>query len=383
MLWMVVQVLAILLLPYAFMRLAKKSKAISFVGPVVLCYVAGIILTNVPGISWDRGLSMTISEVSVPIAIALILFSANLLKWFKLARSTVFSFVLVLISAMLSSFIVGLAFAERLPDGWKVAGMLTGCYTGGTPNLMAVGLSLELPSETIVLVNMCDMLAGGVYFLLLTSVIIRIYRKVLPPFDETNWVDEKTTVLPSMEPVFSEGKRKGFSNLGRAVGLAVLITGVAVGIAILLTGKMSVLPIILIVTTVSIGLSFLRPIKNIKGTSIMGQYAVYIFSLAIGGTVDIQLFFDSSPTMLLFTACVMMGALFFHLILCRIFRIDADTALITSTAGVYGPAFIAPVAEALNNRHVVMSGLITGIVGYVAGNYLGIGIAYLIRLLIY
>ena len=43
----------------------------------------------------------------------------------------------------------------------------------------------------------------------------------------------------------------------------------------------------------------------------------------------------------------MFGALIIHLLLCLIFKIDADTTLITSTAGVYGPAFIGPVAESL------------------------------------
>jgi hypothetical protein len=40
---------------------------------------------------------------------------------------------------------------------------------------------------------------------------------------------------------------------------------------------------------------------------------------------------------------------FTALILAKIFKSTRITALITSTAGIYGPAFIAPAADALKN----------------------------------
>ena len=150
----------------------------------------------------------------------------------------------------------------------------------------------------------------------------------------------------------------------------------------LLTGEMNVAIIILIVTTCGIALSFWKKVRETRGTWNMGQYVILVFSLAIGSTVDIQMFFNSSPIILGYTATVMFGALIIHLLLSLIFKIDADTTLITSTAGVYGPAFIGPVADALGNREVVMSGLVSGLVGYAVGNYLGIGIAYLIKMII-
>jgi uncharacterized membrane protein len=66
---------------------------------------------------------------------------------------------------------------------------------------------------------------------------------------------------------------------------------------------------------------------------------------------------------------------------CKAVQIDADTALITSTAGIYGPAFIAPVAGAMKNKEVMLPGLITGILGYAVGNYLGIAVAFVLHLL--
>ena len=388
----IIQVAAIFILPQFFVVLSKKYKIFKFLSPIVLCYLTGIIFANIPFdkifpneplLRWNYSFSMTISEISVPIAIALILFSADIIKWLHLAKETVKSFLLVIVSALVAAFVSGIIFAQQVPEVWRIAGMLTGCYTGGTPNLIAIGQSLKMPSQNIVLVNMCDMLCGGVYFLLLSSVLVKIYRRFLPAFDESKVHQKDDEIIPALQPIFEDGLKKGWKNIGLALLFAVLATGAAVGIAILLTGSMDTLAVILSVTTISLGLSFWKWLRNIKGTSAMGQYAVYIFSIAIGGTVDLKLFFQSSPIFLAFTASVMFGALIIHFILAKIFKIDADTALITSTAGVYGPAFIAPVAEAMKNRYIVLSGLITGIFGYTVGTYLGVGIAYLIKSLFY
>ena len=53
--------------------------------------------------------------------------------------------------------------------------------------------------------------------------------------------------------------------------------------------------------------------------------------------------------------------------------------IITSTAAIYGPAFIGPVANAIKNRDMIVPGITMGLLGYAIGNYIGIGIAMLLR----
>jgi len=377
--FIILEVVIILTLPIVFKLIAGKVKFIKALGPIILCYGAGILLGNI-GLPWDKDLSMSISELTVPLAIPLILFSLNLKKWLSLAKKTILSFVLMIISAAAASIIAALIFSGKLEEGWKISGMLTGCYTGGTPNLMAIGMGLDVDSNTLVMVNACDMMLGGAYFFLMISVVKVAFRKILPKFKSTG--DEHKEDVAALKGIFSGGKRKGAKGLLLCGFLAIASTGLAVAIAKLLTGEMDVAIIILIVTTCGIGLSFWPKIRKTRGTWNMGQYVILVFSLAIGSTVDVKMFLSSSPVILGYTATVMFSALIIHLLLSLIFKIDADTTLITSTAGVYGPAFIGPVAEALGNREVVMSGLISGLVGYAVGNYLGIGIAYLIRMII-
>jgi uncharacterized membrane protein len=376
---MAIQILVLLILPFLLTFVVEKNKVLRFIGPILLAYISGIILSNLPLGFWDQGLAMTVSEVTVLIAIPLVLMCTDLIKWLKLAKSTVVSFLLVMVSAVIAALLSGYLFRGVGEEYWKIAGMLTGCYTGGTPNLMAVGMALEINSEMLVLINTCDMFWGGLYFILITSFMKKVYKRFLPAFvkDES----EVKEYDPFMEKVFSKGIKNGVTNIAITVGLSLLATGLAIGLSLLITGELSTVLIFLLVSTFGIALSFWKRLHRIQGAWNIGQYFILLFSIALGGTIDIKAFFEAEPTILLYTGCVMFSAIVIHFIFCKIFKIDADTAIITSTAGVYGPAFIAPVANAIGNRDVVVSGLISGLAGYAVGNYLGIGISYLVKML--
>lgn len=88
-----------------------------------------------------------------------------------------------------------------------------------------------------------------------------------------------------------------------------------------------------------------------------------------------------SAVLFAFVVAVMMTAIVLHMFLCWVFRIDVDTALISSTATIYGPAFIGPVAASLKNRALVGPGLTMGLAGIALGTWLGIATAQLLRAL--
>jgi uncharacterized membrane protein len=74
----------------------------------------------------------------------------------------------------------------------------------------------------------------------------------------------------------------------------------------------------------------------------------------------------------------MLGfSIILHIIPGAIFRIDTDTLIITSTAGIFGPAFIGPVANGIRNKQVIVPGITMGLLGYAIGNYLGLAVAWL------
>lgn len=370
------QVLFILLFPAVIAWGMRRLPKLNFLSPILLCYLTGFIMANVPGI--NRSLSMTISEMSVPLAIPLLLLSTHFVRWLRLAKKTILSFVLVIFSALASAFVIGMIFASRLDEFWKISGMLVGVYTGGTPNLMAIGLSLGVREETYLLVHTADSILGGLYIIFLLFAAKPLFKLFLPPFQLTG-ENQESENIEDKETLFRElSLGKKLWQTAASLGFAAIILGIGVGVSLLINGDITVGIVMLSVTTLGIAASFCEKLRRAETPYVLGQYLLLVFSLAIGSTIELQAMLQASPVIFLFTAAVMLGAIVLHLFLAALFRIDVDTTIITSTAGVYGPPFIAPVVAALKNREVLVPGLLCGLVGYALGNYLGLSLAYLL-----
>lgn len=363
----IIEIIFYLVAPFLISRGIKRCKKLGFISPILLCYVVGIILGNQNLIPIDKQLAYSLSELSIPIAIPLILFSTDFNRWLKLAPKTILSFILVAVSAILSAILAALLFSW-VDEYWKISGMLVGVYTGGTPNLMAIGLGLQVKEKILILTNTSDALMGGLYFLFLVTGAQWLIGKVLPSFSASG-------LEPALAATEEEGSKK---ELAFAILLSLIIVGISAGVALLFTGKLEVSIVMLILTTLGVAASFHQRVRKIKHTYEAGQYFILVFSLALGTNINFGEMLVSSSGVFMYTAFVMTTAIVIHLILAIIFRIDTDTMIITSTAGIFGPAFIGPVAERLKNREVIVPGLTCGLVGYAIGNYLGFAVAWLL-----
>lgn len=377
--WSILVVLSMGIGPRLMVSLSKRVRILGMLGPVFLCYAAGILLSLVIP---ETQIAMDLSEILVPIAIPLILFSADLSSVKRLARPMLVSFLLVAVSVILVASASFAIYRNLIPDTYKYAGMLIGLYTGGTPNLMAIGAALGVSDSHIVLANAADVVVGGTYFLLLISVMPRLSRKFLKPFQPSN-MDSDASDIEHLEKNFVPDKEPfSIRTIVRhipVVLLGILSLGIAAGLALLFTGTLNVVIIMLVVTTCGIGFSFLKKVRSAPGSYTVGQYLILMFSFGIGLSFNFSSLNKQALLLLAMFATAQFGSVLIHALLSKLFRIDADTALITSTAGIYGPAFIVPVADAMGNREVILPGLICGIFGYAIGNYLGIGVALALK----
>lgn len=364
-------ILSLFIFPLLILMLTKKYKKLSYLSPVLLCYAFGIILANIKYLPIDQSLSISVSEITVPLAIPLILFQTNFKKWLKLAKKTLLSFVFVIVSAATSTIIGGYIFSNYVDEHWKISGMLAGVYTGGTPNLMAIGLGLNIKEETLILVNTSDVIIGGIYFIFLITIAKWLFGKFLIPFEHSN--------LESYSKFEEDKTTYNIKGITFTVFLSIIITAIGVGITYLIFRELAIWSVMLIITSLSIGASFINEIQSIKGSYEVGQYLLLVFSFAIGTTVNFNQLLNSNPIIFLFVLCVVFLSVLVHFLLAFIFKIDVDTMIITSTAGIYGPVFVGPIASAIKNKEVIISGLTSGLVGYAIGNYLGFLIALILR----
>ena len=151
------------------------------------------------------------------------------------------------------------------------------------------------------------------------------------------------------------------------------------GVSILIAGKITAPITLLGVSVAGVGCSFVSKIRHLPGAYNLGEYLLFVFCLAIGTTSSFVELLNSGLDLFLYVGTVLAIALLLHFLFAWFFKIDTDTVMITSTAGIFGPAFIGPVASVLKNREIVVSGLTTGLVGYAIANFLGIAIAFLFK----
>ncbi|MBK7870542.1 MAG: DUF819 family protein [Saprospiraceae bacterium] len=347
----------------------------NWLSPVVICYAMGIALGNFEPFPIDRELARTISEAAILFAIPLLLYSTNLIKWMRYANKTLLSFALCAISGFISAGIMGFLFQEKIADVWRISGMAAGLYTGGTPNMQAIAFALQAPEETIILMNAADIFTGGIFLVFLTSIAHRFFGLFLPDFQSGSTHESLSKDLFSNQ----------FSWLDSLKGIALSlgIIGFSLGLTWLIFGNLNqTIFILLMLTTLSVSASFVNKVRNWRGTFETGEYFLLAFCVAIGALANFRDIISEGQYIVAFLGCVLIGTVTLHTLFARIFKIDRDTMMLTSTAGLYGPAFVGQIATAIGNRELVFSGMAMGLLGYAMGNYWGIGLAYLLKLFI-
>lgn len=365
----------------------RRSAVLERLSPIVLCYALGILIGNIgivsPGSAADDTAGL-ITTVTVALAIPLLLFGTDFRGWIANARPTIVSFGLALLAILVVAPIAANIFGDLGGSAGDVAGMTVGVYTGGTANMAAIGQAVGVPNDTFIALNAADIVASTVYLFFLLSPATALLWRFLPRSepDQAPGADDATVVKPrdDWDPSPSANA------VGRALGLAVVavLLGAGAGylVVLLLTDTEMILDsdafataAILGVTTTGIALSFVTRIREQAATYPTGQYLFLVFAVAIGSRANLPQLVADFATVFPYLASVLVGAVLLHWLLAAIFRIDRDTVLITSTAAVFGPPFVGPVASALGNRDIVVAGMTTGVVGLALGNYLGLAVA--------
>lgn len=392
----IIMFLTIIFLPRLLVLITNKVPFLNVLGSVFLCYFAGILLSFVfKAGGADLVLASDFSSVLICVAMPLILFSVNLPALKKLAKPMLISFCMNTLSIILVAIAAFFIFINIVPDAQDISGMLIGTYTGGTPNMFAIGNGLGASSERILLLQTSDMIGGGIYFFLLLSVMPFLLKKILPEYkpvgknDDLNeakrYADEYNGKKQSVKPL------KQLLDRVWIVLIAILCFGVALGICLLLPSKFGntglaklgeyTAVIMLVVTTLGIALSYIKKVRNAPGSYSSGQYFILMFSVVMGLSFDVTAV-SGSLILLGMLLVIQFSTVLLHLIMAKIGKIDYHTMMITSAAGVFGPAFIIPVSKALNNDEIILPGILCGILGYAIGNYLGIGIGELLGLIV-
>ena len=63
----------------------------------------------------------------------------------------------------------------------------------------------------------------------------------------------------------------------------------------------------------------------------------------------------------------------------KLFKLDVFEVIISSAANIMGPSVAAPLAASMGQKKLITPGILTGILGYVIGTFIGVSIALFLR----
>ena len=375
-------ILYLYLVPLLVMLAAKRWPVIEKISPMVILYVIGLIVGNVGIVGKEHSYVFeNISNAAVLTSIPLMLCGCDFRKWSATAVLKAFLTGLVSIFGYFMFRSQAVASGVSPEDFAKVTAAMTGIYTGGIPNFAPVAKAVELPNNLFLLVSGYDLVVTGIYLILIVFLGGKIVRWFFPKTEATPTPEatvNETTPDPSPEESPKTLKQK---ILNRAVAIlgAIVIVSLAVGLTYLIPMKNATALIIIVITTLSILLSFWKPVRKLEGTFDTGLYFVYVFCLAVATQVNVhELEFSKYIYILYYIAFVVFGSLALQILLARLFKISGGMVLTSSISLINSPPFVPMVAAVLHDKSVILPGIAIGLLGYAVGNYLGIGIFMLL-----
>ena len=392
-----------LLFPIIIVSAFHKWKILQKIGTVILAYAVGIIMSLTGFVTFEPGtadaatfesIQKLIMNISVPLAIPLMLFNCDFKLWTRALPKTILALVggiIAITVAVISGFFI---FRNTgVNDIENVSAMMTGIYTGGTMNFNALGAALGVDPTTITLVLTFQMLITFPLIMFITGGGYRLFRKILPFPDESTSI----TLNSNMEDHGIENygmmlNKKVFPKTMLGLLLSIGFLAIGAGLSLLLynlgvvgdqetgTGKLNELVIILTITTLSIIASFSKKIRELPKTFELGMIFILIFSIAVASQFNPYSIDMSAISLGLFVLYIMLLSVIIHIIFCRFSKISGDLYTVAQVGLFCSPPFIPPVVGAMGNKKVLISGIVIGLIGYAIGTYMGVGIAYMLKL---
>jgi uncharacterized membrane protein len=379
-----------LLLPAALLWLIERQRWAKKMGTIVLCYTAGIILGNLGLIPNSvASVQTTLSEVSIALALPMLLFTLNIRQWSAMAGKAMLSLVFATASVVTIASTFYFLYADNNSlQSSHLAAMSVGVYTGGTPNLAAIKSGLDIPNDLYLLFHSFDTVLGAIYMLFMVSVAIPLFRRILPAPDTYNShsssLAEQAQELESHDENYSPLlKKSNLKQMGKISALSILALGLSAGGAELSkalfdlesTGAIT----ILLLTSFGIIFSLSSNVRALDLAYKMGMYLILVFCVVVASMADLKNLADFDAMVAIFLFGTVIGSLVLHALLCKLAKVDSDTFMVTSVSAICSPPFVPMMVKALKNPNVLLSGMTTGIIGLALGNYLGISLALFLQ----
>ena len=362
--------------------LEERTKVFRALGSALVGILLGMLLSNTGIIPGSSPAYDFLGGPAVSAGIILILLTVDIRSVAQAGPRMLGAFVLGGIGSAIGASIAALLLADAIgPETWKLAGQYTATYTGGGVNFAAVGAALETSGELFAAGIAADVTMTAIWMatcLAVPVVFASIDRREVATSTgsaEDGAEDAEKRPASLHEMLYSSVGAIGLFDLAM---LALIVLG-TLWISDALGAVLAPIPSVLFLTTISLILAQLPAVRALKGAGVIGNYLVLIFLASNGAMSVLANIVVIGPPIVYFALATVMvhGVVIFGV--GRLVGLDLKTLAVASQANVGGPASAMALAAARGYSDRLLPGVAVGLVGYAAGNYLGLLVAAIMR----
>ena len=345
------------------------------VGASLLVIVLGAVLSNLDLVPLASPVYDGIFGTVTSLAIVWLLLAVDLRHLKAAGPRMLGAFAVAVLATAVGTLVAALVFAGQLPTAvWKLAGVMTGTYAGGSVNFVAVGRAVELEPSVFVAATAADNVMTALWMgatLMLPLWLVGRYPK--RPASAPATTEGKAGTAES-NPLLAAVTLRPFDLLALAtLGFGCILASEAIA------GVVPAVPSVVWLSTLALVLGQLPSIRRLEGALPLGLVALHLFFAVIGIGSKISEILAVGPEIFYFTATVVL----IHGLLVygggRLLRLDVETLSVASQAAVGGPSTAMALAVSRGWRDLALPGLMVGLLGYAVGNYAGLAVAWLVR----
>lgn len=366
-----------------------RTRVFRALGSALVGILLGMVLSNTGIIPGESAAYDFLGGPAVSAGIILILITVDIKSVVKAGPRMLGAFVIGGIGSAVGASVAAVLLVDAIgPETWKLAGQYTATYTGGGVNFAAVGAALDTSGELFAAGIAADVTMTAIWMATCLTVPILFGRgprgdadphlEIAGDYASQSGVGEGDTDdgSPTLHHML-------FSSVG-PIELHDLAFMMAIVFGTLwasdwLGAVLAPVPSVLFLTTIALLLAQIPRVSEIRGTGVIGNYLVLIFLASNGAMSVLANIVVIGPPIVYFAAITVgiHGLIIFGV--GRLVGLDLKTLAVASQAAVGGPASAMALATARGYTDRLLPGVAAGLLGYAAGNYLGLGVAALLR----
>ena len=364
-------------------------------GASMMAIIFGAVLSNLGVVPAASPVYDVVIGPVTSVSIAFLLLSVDLRDLKRAGPRMLAAFGIAVAGTTIGAFTAAILFAGSFPDDiWRIAGALTGTYSGGSVNFVSVGREVGLSGSLFAGLNAADAVVTALWLgatLVLPLWIGRFYAPVQDDgrgradSGEHRGEASAAATTAASSPSAADERERHHPYFVReplsAVGIARLMAAglILVTVSEWLGAVFPGIPTIVWLTTLALIAGHTPPCRDMRGAMQIGSVGLHFFFVLIGVFSRISEIAEVGFDILYLTLVVVGVHAVVVLGLGKVLRFDIGTVSVASQAAVGGPSSALAVAVAREWRHLVLPGVVMGLAGYAVGTYLGLAVAGVLR----